>query len=124
MRLILAALLGLLLSSSAGAFTWNECSFVIEDDPGNVGNKTPDGYKIHLFKDGNLVRTVDVGKNLTSVCVDVLKQTDVGDHTAYATAYNTAGESDPSITIPFVIDPLPSVPNAPSLKLELVTGHN
>lgn len=110
-----------LLCGSAHALQWNKCKFVIEDSPDNVDAKKPDGYKIYLLQEQQIVRVIDVGPDLERLCDKVLTRDDRGDFTAYATAYNAAGESDGGTPqINFFVDPPVDIPSNPALHIRTV----
>lgn len=103
----------------ANAFQWNECNFTIQDDPGNIGPKQPDGYKIYI-SDGANETPVDLGNSLEYPCESVFDIYIEGDFTATATAYNEGGESDRSQAVQFTIDSAPPTkPNSPGLNVQI-----
>lgn len=105
------------LPSVAFGAQWDECSFKITDDPENIGAKQPEGYKIYLEKDQTAVRNLDLGDRLDASCSEVFVSGDEGAYSAYATAYNSAGESGPSPSIDVQIDPIPLRPSPPNLSV-------
>jgi hypothetical protein len=111
-------LLVALLPSIAIGAQWDECNFRITDDPENIGAKQPEGYKIYLEKDQSAIRNLDIGNRLDASCSEVFIEGDEGLYSAYATAYNSAGESDPSPSVDVQIDPIPLRPSPPHLKVE------